>query len=207
MNFAGARAGRAAEPLALAGGGTGRRAAVWRDCPAMSWRVVKFNPRRYVQSSVYRSCPPPRGVPGSDSLGRGWPVRFLFRLAARIQCIRVVLLPSWRNRALRQRKGLLDALFRSLLGIGLAVAVGQRGLVLRDRLVPLREDLIRIIGVAGDVVHPAEIDVGPGNRAWVVGELDGLGQMVERLVRVPFHQVDATQYVVRLGIRGIGLQI
>src|ERR1035437_6558102 len=153
MNFAGARAGRVAEPLALAGGGTGRRAAVWRDCPAMSWRVVKFNPRRYVQSSVYRSCPPPRGAPGSDSLGRGWPVRFLFRLAARIQCIRVVLLPSWRNRALRQRKGLLDALFRSLLGIGLAVAVGQRGLVLRDRLVPLREGVIRIIGVAGDVVH------------------------------------------------------
>ena len=66
--------------------------------------------------------------------------------------------------ALRQQEGTGDAALRRGLGVGAAVADGERGLVLGDRLVALGDGL--------GVIQAAEVDVAPGLGARVLAELE-----------------------------------
>ena len=123
-----------------------------------------------------------RGVLGPGWLRGGWRGgRRLFRLCrwGRLRA------PS-RTAAFGQGEGFFDAFFGGGLGVGLGVADGEGGFVLGDGFGALGAGGVGVFGVAGDVVEAAEVDVGPGEGAGILGEGEGLVEVVEGVVGSPW---------------------
>jgi len=119
-------------------------------------------------------------------------VSFLFGLAAGIErSVRLgslVLGPG-------SGEGLLQAGLGSGLGVGLAVADGQGGVILGQRL--------RAVGE--NVIEPAQVDVRPGERARVFGEFERLLKVLDGVVGAALHQVEAGHDVMSLGVIAVGI--
>ena len=131
------------------------------------------------------------GAPGCWLRGllRGWgAVGVFFGLACGVDggvvvavvvvAVGGVLLVGGEVLAFGQGEGFLDAFFGGGLGVGLGVADGEGGLVLGDGFA-LAVGVLRC-----DVVEAAEVDVGPGEGAGILGRVEGLVEVVEGVVGV-----------------------